>query len=83
MTEGKAQQRVLCGVFAAVMGCHVPKQLGEERVYFAYCSISQFVINGNTGRNSSNAETWRQELMQGLGGVLLTGLLFVACSPFL
>lgn len=27
------------------------KQLGEERIYFAYSSKSQFIINGSLGRN--------------------------------
>jgi hypothetical protein len=40
------------------------KQVGEERVYFAYISISIFIIEGNQDKNSIRAGTWRQELMQ-------------------
>jgi hypothetical protein len=40
------------------------KQLGEERVYFAYTSISLFAIEGSQDRNSSRAGTQGQELMQ-------------------
>ena len=41
-----------------------PKHLGEEKVYLAYASTPQFIIEGSQGRNSSRAGTWRQELMQ-------------------
>jgi hypothetical protein len=36
---------------------------GEERVYSAYTSTSQFTIKGSQGRNSNRAGTWTQELM--------------------
>jgi hypothetical protein len=40
------------------------KQIGEERVYSAYTSTLLFFTKGIQDRNSSRAETWRQELMQ-------------------
>jgi hypothetical protein len=43
----------------------IPKQVGEEKVYSAYTSISQFIIKESQGRNSSRV-------------VLLTGLLVLA-----
>ena len=42
----------------------------------AYTSLSQYVFEGNLGRNSSRAGTWSQELRQRpWRGTLLTGLL--------
>ena len=35
---------------------------GGERVYFAYISTPQSIIEGNQDRNSNRAGTWRQEL---------------------
>jgi hypothetical protein len=55
------------------------KQLGDKRVYLTYTSISLFTNEGSWGRNSNNAGTWRQELMQTPWRVLLIGLLFLAC----
>ena len=40
------------------------KQVGEERVYSAYTSISLLIIEGSQDRNSNRAGSWRQELMQ-------------------
>jgi hypothetical protein len=56
------------------------KQVGEERVYSAYTSTLLFILKGSQHRDPHRAGTWRQELMQGHGGVLLTGLLPLACS---
>jgi hypothetical protein len=36
----------------------------EERFYLAYIFISLFIIEGSQDRNSNNAGTWRQELLQ-------------------
>ena len=41
------------------------KQVGKERVYLPYTSLLLFIIEGSLDRNSNEAETWRQELMQG------------------
>ena len=55
------------------------KQAREERVYLAYAS--QFIIiTINQNRNSNRAGTWRQGSCRGHGGVLLAGLLLMACS---
>ena len=40
------------------------KQLGEERIYLIYISISLFNIGGSQDRNAHRAGSWRQELMQ-------------------
>ena len=53
---------------------------GEERVYSAYTSTLLFIAKGTQDWNSHRAGTWRQELMQRPGRVLLTGLLPLACS---
>jgi hypothetical protein len=39
------------------------KQVGEERDYLAYISMSLFVIEGSQDMNSNSSGTWRQELM--------------------
>ena len=56
------------------------KQVEEERVNSAYVSIVLFIFKRSQSRNSDRAGTWRQELMQKHGGVLLNGLLLMACS---
>jgi hypothetical protein len=40
------------------------QQVGKEKVYSAYTFTLLFITEGSQGRNSSRAETWRQELMQ-------------------
>ena len=40
------------------------KQVGEERVYFAYIYTLLFISGGSEDRHSGKAGTWRQELMQ-------------------
>jgi hypothetical protein len=42
------------------------KQAEEERVYFAYTSLSQFIIKGNQGKNSHRTGAQRRELMKSL-----------------
>jgi hypothetical protein len=39
------------------------KQVGKERVNSAYTSKSVLITRGSQDRNSSRAESWRQELM--------------------
>jgi hypothetical protein len=50
------------------------KQVGEERVYSAYTSILLFITKGSQGWNSNRSRS------RGHGGMLLTGLLPLACS---
>jgi hypothetical protein len=60
-------RRFLDGCFRVsitVVENHDQKQIGEERVYLSYASISLLITEGNQDRNSSRAETWRQEPMQ-------------------
>jgi hypothetical protein len=38
------------------------KEVEEERVYSVYTSIALSIFEGSQDRNSSRAETWRQEL---------------------
>jgi hypothetical protein len=40
------------------------KQVGKERVYWAYPSIPLLIIDGSQVKNSNKEGTWRQELMQ-------------------
>jgi hypothetical protein len=40
------------------------KQVGEERVYYAYNSTLLLITKGSQDRNSQRAGTWRQKLMQ-------------------
>jgi hypothetical protein len=42
----------------------VTNQAGGERIYLAYASTSQFIVQGIQDRNSNGERTWRQELMQ-------------------
>lgn len=58
----------------------LPSYLGEERVYFAYFSISLFLIKDSRGGNSDRAGMWRQGLMQRSWRGLLTHLLPMAWS---
>jgi hypothetical protein len=55
---------VLVRVTIAVMKHHDQKQIGEERVYVAYASISLFITKGSQDWSSSRAGNWKQELMQ-------------------
>jgi hypothetical protein len=40
------------------------KQVGEERMYSVYTSISLFISGGSQHWNSNRTGTWRQELRQ-------------------
>jgi hypothetical protein len=76
---------VLVRVSISAQNIMIKKQVGEERVYSAYTSTSLCITKGSQNRDSHRAGTWRQELMQkpwGVGGhgMLLTGLLPLACS---
>ena len=55
---------ILVKATIVVMKHHGQKQVGEERVYLAYTSISLFIIEGSPDGNSDRAGTWRQDLMQ-------------------
>jgi hypothetical protein len=58
---------------------HHDQSLGEEKAYLAHTSL--FITGGRSqDRNSSKAVTRKQELIQRLWRVLLTGLLSMACS---
>jgi len=54
-------------------------QTNLERKGFIWLTTSDSVYYSQD-RNSSKAGTWRQELMQRPWGMLLTGLLLMACS---
>jgi hypothetical protein len=54
------------------------KQIGEERVYSAYTSTLLFITKGSQDWNSSRSGS--RSCCRGHGGVLLTGLLPLACS---
>jgi hypothetical protein len=56
------------------------KQVRDERVYSAYTSRSLIINNRSQNKNSNGVGTYRQEQMWRHGGVLLTGLLLMACS---
>ena len=48
----------------SVMRHHDRKQLGEDKVYLPGTSTSLCIIKWNQNKNSNQAGTWRQELMQ-------------------
>jgi hypothetical protein len=54
------------------------KQVGEERVYSAYISTLLFITKGSQDWNSSRSGS--RSWCRGHGGMLLTGLLPLACS---
>jgi hypothetical protein len=55
------------------------KQVGEERIYPAYTStLLLFITKGSQDWNSSRS--WSRSRYRGHGGLLLTGLLPIACS---
>jgi hypothetical protein len=72
----------LVGVSIAVMKHHDQKQAGEKRVHLAYTSILLFIIKGSQDRNSNQAETWKQELMQRPWRDGAYWLAPMACSAF-
>jgi hypothetical protein len=64
--------------FCSCTNIMTKKQVGEERVYSAYTSTLLFITNGGQDWNSSRSGSrswWRVH-----GGMLLTGLLPLACS---
>lgn len=78
VTPGLAEQRqaqCISLLFGAVINAMTKRNLGEKRVYLAYSSQSQPIIEGSQGRTSSRS--------RGHGGVLLSGLLPMACSVIL
>jgi hypothetical protein len=54
------------------------KQVGEEGIYSAYTFTLIFLTKGSQGRNSHR--TGSRSWCRGHGGMLLTGLLSLACS---
>jgi hypothetical protein len=54
------------------------KQFGEERIYSAYNSTLLFITKGSQDWNSSTSGS--RSWYWGYGGILLTGLLPLACS---
>jgi hypothetical protein len=56
------------------------KQLVEEGVYLTYTATALFIIEGSQDRNSSGAETWRQELVQRPWRGAAYWLSLMACS---
>jgi hypothetical protein len=57
------------------------KQVEEERGYSAYTSMLLFITKGSQDWNSSKARS--RSWCRGHGGMLLTGLLPLACSTCL
>ena len=60
---------------------HNQKHVGEKRTYSADASISLFILQG---RKSNRAGPWKQEPInvEAMEGVLLSGLLSMACSEY-
>lgn len=76
---------VLVRVAVAVMNPIAKRYVemtGFSLSYASACSSLSFIIEGSQGRNSSRTRTWRKELMQRHGRVLLSGLLIMACSAW-
>jgi hypothetical protein len=69
---------VLVRVSIPAQNIKTKKQVGEERVYSAYTSTLVFIIKGSQDWNSSRSGSRRW--CRGYGGMLLTGLLPLACS---
>jgi hypothetical protein len=61
----------------AVMKHHEKKQVGEERVYSAYISTSEFIIEGSPGSNSKQG----RNLEAGANAEAMEGCCLLACSP--
>jgi hypothetical protein len=62
--ENIISHTVLVGVSIALIKYHAKKQVGKERVYLAYISVSLFVIEGSQDRKLKHGRTWRQKLVQ-------------------
>ena len=67
--------------FAAV-NKHCVQKHGEQRGCLAYTSRTQFITEESQGRNSNKTGTWRSGRVQIHGGVLLSGLILLACSAY-
>jgi hypothetical protein len=66
-------QNCLSQGFYSCTNIMTKKQVGEERVYWAYTSTSLFITKGSQDWNSSRSESSH-------GGMFFTGLLPLACS---
>jgi hypothetical protein len=64
--------------FSSCTDIMTKKQVGEERVYSAYTSILPIITKGSQNWNSSRSGS--RSWCSGHGGMLLTGLLPLACS---
>jgi hypothetical protein len=64
--------------FCSCTNIMTKKQVGEERVYSAYTSTLLFITKGSQDWNSSRSGS--RSWCRGHGGMLLTGLLPLACS---
>lgn len=67
---------VLIRVTLAVMRHHDQNQIGEDRVYLTLTSTLLF-ITGGARKGTQAGPTWRQELIQGKGEMLLIDLFLV------
>jgi hypothetical protein len=72
------EQGCLSQGFYSCTNITTKKQVGEERVYSAYTSTLLFITKGSQDRNSSRSGS--RSWCRGHGGMLLTGLLPLACS---
>jgi hypothetical protein len=59
---------------------HDQSYLGRKGFIGLTLPTLYFIIEGSQDRNSNSTGTWRQMMMQSPWMVLLTGLLFMACS---
>lgn len=71
-------------ITTAIMNHHDQRQAGKERVCFAYSSASAFITEGSQSRHSNNRTgTCRQSRYRGHKEMQLSGLLLVACFPWI
>ena len=67
--------------YYSVMKRHAQSYLGQaERVWFGLCFITTAYQPRKSEQKLTRAGAWRQGLMRGHGGVLLSGLLLVIFS---
>ena len=76
----KHKGAALVRITIAVMKHHNQRQLGEERVYLAYTSISLFILKEVRTGTHTGQEPGDRNQCRNHGQVLLTGFLFMACS---
>jgi hypothetical protein len=62
------------------MNTTIKKQVAEERFYLVCISSALFIIKRCQDRNVNWEETWRQELKQCHGAMLLIDFLIMACK---